>query len=238
MPYERQLGRITGPIILRDERGLHDLRASVWSGPGDGSADAVSLVDHDARFILLIEKELAFARLQTDSFAAKSKCVMICGNGYYPVRALHTLIRRLYDQLHLPFYVLADNDPAGYEFFFLMARGTGSAAGSERAELAIPSAAYLGLCVADYDWLGLSKTLQIQLTEGEREHLRRLKSRPWLESEVVWQRELDAFLSRGFKVETEALCTVSESCLAEMYLPQRLIAGAHLRLSAPGGREA
>jgi len=229
MDHEQRLGTITGPIVLRDEYGLHNLGASVWSGPGN----AVSVARHDARFILLVEKQTVFARLREDEFATKSRCVLVCGNGV-PGTAFHPLLRRLHDQLQVPFYVLADNDPAGYELFFVTTRGAARGRGAARAECAIPAAAYLGLRAVDYQLLGLGDRVQIELTGRERDRVRRLKAYPWLESDTAWQRELDALLQRGFKVEIEALCSISTSCLAEEYLPERLSASDHLRLSAAG----
>jgi DNA topoisomerase VI subunit A len=215
LPHQRRLGSITGPITLHDEEGSHDLRASAWSGPRDGSGGGISVVEHDAQSMLLVEKNTIFARLRDDDFATKNHCVLCCGTGF-PGRSFRALVGQLHQQLQLPFHVLADNDPAGYQLFFLTARE-------------FPAAAYLGLRVRDYELLGLPDWVQIALTDAEREQLRGLKARPWLKSDVAWQLELDGLLQRGFKVEMEALCTVSVSCFADCYLPERLAAKDHLR---------
>jgi DNA topoisomerase-6 subunit A len=222
MPHERRLGSITGPITLSDERGSHDLRASAWIGPHDGWNNAVTVAEHRAQSLMLVEKNTIFARLQADNFATKHHCVLFCGNGF-PGRSFRRFVRQVYDQLPLPFYVLADNDPAGYELFFLTARE-------------LPRAAHLGLRVRDYELLGLDDCAQIALSEAEREKLRDLKARPWLKSDADWQQELSALLQRGFKVEMEATYSVSVSCLAERYLPERLAAADHLRLRAGARR--
>jgi DNA topoisomerase-6 subunit A len=174
--------------------------------------------------MMLVEKNTIFERLREDDFATKNHCLLLCGNGF-PGRSFRLFVRQLHDQLRLPFYVLADNDPAGYELFFLTARE-------------FPEAVYLGLRVRDYELLGLSDWVQIALSGAEREQLRVLKARPWLRSDVAWQHELDALLKRGFKVEMEALCSVSVSCFADSYLPKRLAAADHLRSPAAARREA
>lgn len=224
MTHKRRLGSITGPITLRDELGSHDLRASAWSGPRGSSGDDVSFVEHNAQFMMLVKKATIFARLREDEFATKNRCVLICGNGF-PGRTFRGLLRQLCDQLRLPFYVLADNDPAGYELFFLTGRG-------------IPGAVYLGLRVRDYELLGLPDWVQIKLSEAEREQLQRLRARPWLKQDAEWQCEVDALLQRGFKVEMEALCSVSVSYFPERYLAERLGATDHLRLPEAVRRKA
>lgn len=234
---QRRLGEIAGPLVLHDERGPHDLRTTTWVGPSGESAEDVSVVDHDARAVLLVEKQSVFAYLLEFQFASKNRCVLMTGVGY-PSRAFRLLSRRLYDQLRLPFYVLADNDPAGYELFFLIARGCARTAGAPRPKLAVPAAGFLGLRVRDYHSLGMDRWLGIALSDAEKRQLQRLRSCDWLESEAAWGAEMDALDRRGFKVEAEALCGISHRCLADEYLPRRLAEDEPLRFSGIAGRGA
>ena len=216
MPHKRRLGMITGPVTLRDSRGSHDLRASVWHGPNETSHEGISIIEHDAKVALLVEKTTIFDQLLKTDFATKNQCILLCGGGY-PGRTFLRLVGQLHNQLRLPFYVLADNDPAGYELLLLLARQ-------------IPAIAYLGLRVRDYELLAMSEVAQITLSDAEREQIHRLKAHPSLRSDAAWQLDLDSLLRRGFKVEMEALMSVSASCLAEDYLPKRLAARDHLRI--------
>jgi len=227
MLHERKLGTIVGPIVLRDTRGTQDLRCFVWRGPLDGAGDGVAVVEHDAACMLLVEKHNVFERLRMDGFAQERRCVVLCGNGYLG-RSFHRLVHRIHEQLQVPLYVLADNDPAGYEFFFHVARGSASARGRPQSATAIPIAAFLGLRVRDFELLGLSDHVGIDLSDPERSQIRRLMSCPWLRSDAAWQQELDGLMQRGFKVELEALCTISLSHMASSYLPDRLDASDHL----------
>ncbi len=231
MEHERRLGLITGPIVLDDDSGSHDLRKSVWPGPRMGITGRVTVAHHEANHLLVVEKGAIFDRLREQEFPQRHRCILACGVGY-PSRAFHLLLRGLHDQLRLPFLVLADNDPGGYELFFLLARGNAGNRGERRPALAIPDAAYLGLRARDYESLGLNDWVTIELSGAEKAQVERLRSCPWLRHEDAWQRELEALAAHGFKIEMEALASMSRSYLAEIYLPPRLSASDHLRLTA------
>jgi DNA topoisomerase VI subunit A len=228
MSHDRRLGCLIGAAVIDDGISPHDLHDETWIGPTvDGR---VKVVEHGAQFMLLVEKRNIFDSLVQDRFHVNHPCIMATGNGY-PGRWFREVLRELHDQLRLPFYVLADNDPAGYALFFLIARGGARCQGAGNPALAIPHTRFLGLRAADFRQMGLSASVGIELSETERDLLARLKSAPWLRSDEIWQRELKLMSRNGFKVEMEALCSVGESFLAEEYLPRRLAAGEHLLLS-------
>lgn len=156
---------------------------------------------------------------------------MACGNGY-PGRSFRRILCQIHKQIALPFYVLADNDPGGFEFFFLVCRGTARSSdfgGTRGHPLAIPEAAYIGLRASDYDRMAMERWAYINLNERERIQLDRLSSCDWLNPNTPWQDEFRAMRLRGFKVEMEATYALSRSYLAKTYLPARIAAGDHLR---------
>lgn len=177
--------------------------------------------------MLLVEKQGIFNRLKQDGFAEQHRCVMLSGNGY-PGLSFRRVIHTLHQQLRIPLYVLADNDPAGYEMFFLVTRGSARTTGSIRAASAVPGAAFVGVQVRDYGLFSLPDDAGITLNEEERLQLLRLKSCTWLRQDPLWQREFDQLLERGFKVEMEAFCLLSLSFMASSYLPDRIAAANHL----------
>ena len=217
---------ITGPIVFADSQGRFDIQSTVWAAKG---REGVQIVEHCARCILLVEKGSIFKRLLEDEFAAKNQCILATDGGY-PGRSFRKLLHKIEQQTGLPFYVLADNDPAGYEFFFLVARGGLGINPRERAS-AIPSAAYLGLRTSDFESMKLHDDVTIKLTPNERQQLDRLASYPWLPVDSPWRSEINAMRKRGFKVEMEATNTLSLDYLAEHFLPQRLASANHLRLA-------
>jgi DNA topoisomerase VI subunit A len=218
--------KITGPISFEDSQGRFDAKSAVWSAKG---LDDVRIVEHRARRILLVEKDLIFDRLVAENFPAKSQCILATGGGY-PGRSLRRLLYKIEQETLLPFYVLADNDPAGYEFFFLVARGGVNKNPREQAS-AIDRAVYLGLRCSDFESMKLGDEVTIELKPDEREQLDRLLSYSWLPADSPWRSEITAMQKRGFKVEMEATVSLSIDYLAEHFLPQRLAVADHLRLA-------
>ena len=225
----RELGQgfLTGSIIIDDGGVKRELHDRVWNGPQNDRP--VSILDHDARFILLVEKDVIFRRLLEDRFHLKNGCVLASGDGY-PSRNFRRLLRQFQDQLQIPFYVLADNDPGGYFLFFLMARGAVGQHSGPRASMAIPGARYVGVRSGDLSRYGLSESVRIKLHEREIQRLNQLKSSPWLGASAQWQGEIDEMLRRGSKLEMEAFCSLSLSFLSDSYLPERMTAGDFLGL--------
>jgi DNA topoisomerase-6 subunit A len=158
--------------------------------------------------------------------------LLACGNGY-PGRSFHRVLRSLHDQLAIPFYVLADNDPGGIFFFFLIARGVVRRRSKPDKSIAIRDACFLGLRTEDPARIGLADIVHINLSENEITQLLQLKTTGWIASRTQWLREIEQLQARGTKVEVEALGVLSLSYLAETFLPNRLASGDGLRLQLP-----
>jgi DNA topoisomerase VI subunit A len=232
--YTRKHGYITGPLTIIDDHGSYDLRERTWWGPVGESKGGIVVREHDASFVLLVEKQNVFERLLKDQFHLANKCVVASGNGY-PGRAFWSTLRKIHDRLRIPFYVITDHDPAGYLLFFLICRGAARRDRRPREELAIPDAAHLGLRACDHARLGMDQSVQILLSDSDRQQLDWLRTCTWLRSDATWQRELDQMMRNGFKLELEALCSLSMSYLARTYLPERLRSAEWLRLLPPAG---
>jgi len=229
MTHRRRHGYLTGPLVIEKDHQRIDLRASVWSGPTGTPANPISIVAHDAKFILLVEKQHTFDRLIEHGFHRTNPCVLASGGGC-PGRSFHAVLRHLHDALNIPFYVLTDGDPAGYVLFFLIARGTARRNAIPNAALAIPDARFLGLRAGDCERLKIPECVYMCLNDEEIEKLEHLEASPWLREGQAWRREFDEMRAHGFKVELEALIAFSKSYLAQSYLPERLAAGDYLRL--------
>ena len=217
---------LIGPIVMSDRDGRCALHDRIWEGPR--ALREFTVAEHDAKFVLLVEKHTIFARLAADQFHRKNACLLACGAGY-PSHDFRCDLRRLHDQLQLPFFVLADNDPAGYLLFFLIARGVARRDSKPKQAIAIPEAAFLGLRTRDTSRLDLEPA-RIDLRESEFQQLRQFRENTWLQPSPQWQEEFDQLLDRKTKVEMEGLSVLSWDYLSGSYLPERLAAGDHLYL--------
>ena len=64
--------------------------------------------------------------------------------------------------------------------------------------------------------------MKITLSENDVKRAREIAAYPWFEQNKAWQREIDALLSNGFKMEVESLITKDISYVTETYVPERL----------------
>ena len=69
---------------------------------------------------------------------------------------------------------------------------------------------------------GLSSSVKINLNEGDVKRAKQIASYPWFEGKREWQKEIDALLKNGFKMEVESLISKDISYVTETYVPERL----------------
>jgi DNA topoisomerase-6 subunit A len=92
----------------------------------------------------------------------------------------------------------------------------------ESTRLAIPEAKFLGIRAKDFRECGLDDAVKIDLTENDVKRAKEIAAYPWFAGHRGWQREIDALLSNGFKMEVESLITKDISYVSETYVPERL----------------
>jgi DNA topoisomerase-6 subunit A len=74
----------------------------------------------------------------------------------------------------------------------------------------------------DYSECELSDDVQIALNDTDIKRAKEIMAYPWFEKHRGWQREIDAMLKNGFKMEVESLITKDISYVTEEYVPERL----------------
>jgi DNA topoisomerase-6 subunit A len=131
------------------------------------------------------------------------------------------MLQRLNQELGLPNICLLDNDPYGHYIYSVIKHGSISLA-YESTRFAIPEAKFLGIRAKDYRQCNLDEAVKINLTDNDIEVARRNAAYPWFEGHRGWQKEIDAMLSNGFKMEVESLITKDISYVTEVYVPERL----------------
>jgi DNA topoisomerase-6 subunit A len=221
-------GTIAGclTIVSRDDEiDLRRLGAGGLGIPGIVEPDVLQFRKCDAKFILHVEKDTVWQRFNEDKFWQKHKCILTHGNGQ-PPRGVRRLLHRMNQELDLPVYCLLDNDPWGYYIYSVIKQGSINLA-FESQRMAVPDAKFLGIRSHDYEDYGLSDDVKIAIDDKDIKRAKQILGYPWFAGKREWEKEINAMLKHGFKMEVESLLTKSISFVTETYLPERLKQRSH-----------
>ena len=220
--FASRKGSMVGPITIRDTGDTIDLRrmgSGGWAVPSIVEENIVQFGKHEARYILLIEKDAVWSRFNEDKFWKREKCIIIQGGGQ-PPRGVRRMVQRLHSELKLPVYVLVDNDPWGFYIYSVMKQGSINLA-YESMRMAVPSARFVGLSSFDKDKYKLPMNVAIKMDDGDVARAKQMLAYPWFEGKQ-WQREIQEMVRSGVKFELEALSRRGISFITEEYLPKKL----------------
>ena len=163
---------------------------------------------------------IVWSRFNEDRFWQKHQCIRTEGSGQ-PTRGVRRLLRRLNEELGLPIYCLLDCDPWGHYIYSVIKQGSINLA-FESTRMAVPDAKFIGIRSKDYKACGLSDDVQIMLNDNDIKRAKEIAAYPWFEGHKGWQKEIQAMLDNGFKMEVESLITKDISYVTEVYVPERL----------------
>ncbi len=215
-------GYMAGNIIIKDgedEIDASKMGTSGWAIPSNVEPDVIKLQNQGAEFVLVIEKDAVWQRLNEDKFWRKQNCLIVTGKGQ-PARGTRRLINRLYNELKLPIYVLTDADPWGYYIYSVIKQGSINLSFlSDR--LGTPQAKFIGLTTQDVDKFSIPKNVTIKLNQGDVKRTNEMLNYVWFKPKE-WQKELKHMLSVGYKLELEALSSKGIKFISEKYLPEKI----------------
>jgi DNA topoisomerase-6 subunit A len=220
--FASRKGSMVGPITIRDSGDTIDLRrmgSGGWAVPSIVEENVIQFVRHEAKYILLIEKDAVWTRFNEDKFWKREKCIILQGGGQ-PPRGVRRLVQRLHHELKLPVYVLVDNDPWGFYIFSVMKQGSINLA-YESMRMAVPDARFVGLSSFDKDKYKLPSNVAIKMDDGDVSRAKQMLAYPWFAAKQ-WQGEIQEMLRSGVKFELEALSRRGISFITEEYLPRKL----------------
>ncbi len=198
-------GKVVGPIIVRskgfeiDATKLGDTALSLPPNPDD-----LDIVKVEANYVLVIEKDAIFQRLNREGFWNKESCLLITAKGM-PDRATRRFVRRLNEEYGLPVYVLTDGDPYGWYIYSVYKSGSIKLS-YESDRLATPEAKFVGVTATDIRAYKISDEYVIKATDRDLKRAQELLRYPWFQSDH-WKKEIELFLRTKKKVEIEALST-------------------------------
>lgn len=215
-------GAMAGELTLVDAGDTIDLRkvgSGGWSVPSIVESNVVQFKKCDAQYVMLVEKDAVWRRLNEDKFWKKNKCIIVHGGGQ-PPRGVRRLVRRMNEELKLPVYVMVDNDPWGFYIYSVIKQGSINLA-YESMRMAVPQARFIGLSSFDRDRFALPNNVTIKLDDTDVNRAKQMLSYKWFDK-PQWKREIEHMLKSGVKLEIEALSSKGISFITEEYLPKKL----------------
>jgi DNA topoisomerase-6 subunit A len=220
-------GKIVGNVVIRSkgyEIDLSRMGSGAYATPPN--VDKLEIVSVDAEYVLVVEKDAIFERLNEEEFWKKNRCILVTGKGQ-PDRSTRRMVRRLWEEFNLPVYVLTDADSYGFYIYSVYRSGSISLS-YESERLATPGARFLGVAVSDIERYKIPKNFTIKATERDIKRAKELLSYPWFKESKAWVRELELFIERGEKVEIEALSGHGFKFLSQTYIPEKISTGSFL----------
>ncbi|MDP3279196.1 MAG: DNA topoisomerase IV subunit A [Deltaproteobacteria bacterium] len=220
--FANRRGLIVGQLTVNDAGDQIDLRRmgrGGWGIPSICEDDSLKFVRCDAEYILVVEKQAIWHRLNEDRFWEKHKCILMTTEGQ-AARGARRMLQRMSGELKIPIYVLVDSDPWGLYIYSVLKRGSINLA-YEGMRMAVPSVRYLGMSASDFQKFDLSSAVQIKLNKEDIARAKQIRGYEWFQ-EKRWQNEIDTLLANGFKMELDGLLTKETSFISDEYVPKKL----------------
>ncbi|MEW6528846.1 MAG: DNA topoisomerase IV subunit A [Candidatus Micrarchaeota archaeon] len=201
-------GVVAGPIKIKDkfagEETIIDcskMGRSGWMVPSDVDND-MELMDINADFVLVVEKDALWQRLNEDGFWKNEKCVLITPKGQAS-RGTRRLIRKLADR-RLPIFAFTDCDAWGWYIYWTIKTGSMNLAYLGR-DFAIPEMKFIGVTMKDIENFEFLQKLTINAKEIDLKRAEEMLGYSWINAHKAWVEELKMVLKTKKKLEQDAL---------------------------------
>ncbi|MDE1870758.1 MAG: DNA topoisomerase IV subunit A [Candidatus Micrarchaeota archaeon] len=174
---------------------------SGWAIPSDVDND-IEFIDVKAKYVLVVEKDALWNRLNEDGIWKKENMILISPQGQ-AARGTRRLIRKFAD-MDLPIYVFNDADAWGWYIYWTIKTGSMNLAyiGSD---IATPEARFIGVTMSDIEEFDFLKSLTLKATEVDLKRAEEMLSYPWINKHKAWEEELKKVLKTKAKLESDAL---------------------------------
>src|SRR3989338_9950522 len=191
---------------------------------GSGAYAVPSWVEHlefktKAEFILCIETQGMFQRLQSHKYWKKANCILVSMGGV-PTRSCRRFVRRLSESAQVPVYAFTDCDPYGIgNIYRTLKVGSGNAAHINQF-FCVPKASFLGVSPQDIVDFKLPthplKEMDVKRAQDA------LKNDPFYEVHPKWKHAVEQLLRMGVRAEQQAFAKFGLRFVTEEYLPAKL----------------
>ncbi len=217
-------GAVAGHLILRDKFGGSTTKIdcrkqgrSGWMIPSDVD-NGMEIEELNVDYVLVIEKDALWQRLNEDEYWKKEKCLIITPMGQAS-RGCRRLLRKLADK-KVPVYVATDCDAWGWYIYWAIKTGSMNLA-YLGPEIAVPEARFIGVTmqdIKDYEFLG---KLTINAKAVDLKRAKEMMDYPWINRHKEWVKELKEVLKTKKKLELDALQGPRLSFIGE-YLSEKI----------------
>jgi DNA topoisomerase-6 subunit A len=193
---------------------------------GSGAYSVPSWVEHlqfktKASFIMCIETQGMFQRLQSHNYWRKANCILVSMGGV-PTRACRRFVRRLAETAKIPVYAFTDCDPYGIgNIYRTLKVGSGNAAHINQF-FCVPNATYMGLMPQDIKEYGLENATHPLGDQDIKRAKDALKNDPFFQAYAPWRKAIQMMIKSGVRAEQQALSLHGLNFVMEEYLPNKL----------------
>ena len=217
-------GSAMGRVMIRDGGDLIDLTKM---GTGGWAVtpflDQLEIVESDAEFIILSEKDAAVMRLAEAKYWNRQPCIVITGKGSGDI-ATRAFLKMLVKELEIPAFALVDSDPYGHYIYSVFLRGS-KRLSYESPFIATPELKLLGVLSRDLDEYNIPKSVRIPMQPSDIKRVKDMLKEPFVQRNKPWVEDLELMLKLKEKAEIQAFASHSFQYLTDEYIPRKLETG-------------
>ncbi len=174
---------------------------SGWAIPSDVDND-IEFADVKAKYVLVVEKQALWQRLNEDGIWKKEGCILMSSEGQAS-RGTRRLIRKFAD-MKFPVYVLNDADAWGWYIYWTIKTGSINLAYMGDT-IATPEARFIGVTISDIEKYDFLKNLTLKATDVDLKRAQDMLSYQWINVHEQWSDELKKVIKLKLKLESDAL---------------------------------
>ncbi len=217
-------GSAMGRVVIRDGGDTIDLTKMGTGGWAiTPFLDQVEILESDAEFILLSEKDAAVMRLSEAKYWNRQPCIVLTGKGSGDI-ATRAFLKTLVKELEIPAFALVDSDPYGHYIYSVFLRGS-KRLSYESPFIATPELKLLGVLSRDLDAYNIPKAVRIPMEPTDIKRVKDMLKEPFIQKNKAWVRDLKLMLQLKEKAEIQAFASHSFKYLTDEYLPTKLETG-------------
>ncbi len=217
-------GSAMGRVVIRDGGDTIDLTKMGTGGWAiTPFLEQVEILESDAEFILLSEKDAAVMRLSEAKYWNRQPCIVLTGKGSGDI-ATRAFLKTLVKELEIPAFALVDSDPYGHYIYSVFLRGS-KRLSYESPFIATPELKLLGVLSRDLDAYNIPKAVRIPMEPTDIKRVKDMLKEPFIQQNKAWVKDLKLMLQLKEKAEIQAFASHSFQYLTDEYLPTKLETG-------------